>query len=417
MKIIYKFQKVYKKFPTVKELKLLIKDLNILERLETILNIDTKEYENEFLLKEIEENFRVKLIFNEFANGVEQLKEGEIDKISIVADEIKKITSFTFDTKIGLNLFSKDGIDRIYDHIHSNNIVVPTGVKEFDNKIQGGFHKKSVSIILAEGGKGKTLILCAFSANMILQNYKVLYITLELSEEYIGERIIQNIFNIEQTNLKNLSKESLVNKFEKVKTGVGDKLIIKKYAAGVLNTNMLKSLVGELQGKLKFEPDIIMIDYLGLFAALGVGKDAGSNEKGIAKCQELEAFADEYNIPVVVPAQSNRSGYGSSSLNPKNIADAIGIFTETDLVVGITQTEEQRELSTPVYSWSIMKNRFGLNMQGLNVGVNYDKMRLINLDSDELIKENDRIDMEKIKNIISDTDFKQEDKMKNIIKF
>jgi len=381
------------------------------------LNTDTKEYENEFLLKELEDNFRVKLIFNEFANGVEQLKEGEVDKISIVADEIKKITSFTFDTKIGLNLFSKDGLDRIYQHIHSNNIVVPTGIKEFDSKIQGGFHKKSVSVILAEGGKGKTLILCAFSANMILQNYKVLYITLELSEEYIGERIIQNIFNVEQTDLKGLSKESLFNKFEKVKSGIQDKLIIKKYPAGVLNVNMVKSLMRELEGKLKFEPDIVMIDYLGLFAALGAGKDAGSNEKGIAKCQELEAFADEYNLPVVVPAQSNRSGYGSSSLNPKNIADAIGIFTETDLVVGVTQTEEQRELAIPVYSWSIMKNRFGLNMQDLSVGVNYDKMKLINLDSHEVTQEMDKIEAEKIKNIVSDKDFKQDDKMKDIIKW
>lgn len=363
-------------------MKVFLDNKDLYNKLKDVIKTDVTEFNDEFLFDRIEHYFKGKLAWNEIVRGTEIFKEGEFDRLVDVSDKLREAISFNFNTSIGLKLFSKDGMEKMYEHFHSTEKTIPTGIKSFDKLIRGGLHRQSVTVLLAESGKGKTLISCAITANQILRNYKVLYVTLELSETYIGERIMQNILNMDQEDLRSLSKESFLKRCEKIRKKVKDLLFIIKYPAQGLNVNSLRFLMKELKTKQKFEPDIIMLDYLGLFAPANIAVNANSNDKGVTKCQELQAFVHEYDLPIFTGAQSNRSGYGSNYLNPTNIADAIGIFMEADLVVGVTQTEDQRELSTPIYTWQIMKSRFGLDKGIAPVGVIYEKMKLIDLEDE-----------------------------------
>ena len=519
VKTIRKFQSKYENFPSVKELKLFTSKKDVHDGLEEVVKLDISEFKNEFVLDSIQEFIKGKLIFNYLALAHEKSSEGELGAVSEIADKLKEANSFSFDDTVGLDLFSDDGEEKMYQHLHSENSVIPTYLHKFDETVRGGLHRKSVTVFIAQcvtedtkieyyyksvGGTsfiiigcisnvnallkcgcevfvkspdgwvevldyidkgekqiyklivdskecysselhlyetidgwkyakdltendkvltengyckvesieltdevkkvvditvnhpnhryytngisshnsnlGKTLIKCAVAANMILNNHKVVYVTCELSEEYIGERILQNMFDVDRDRLGELSREEFGRVYRKFKDKMKNSLVIKKYGAGKSNVNHIVSLFKDLESKKKFKTDILILDYLGIFSAYGVSKNANSNDIGKVKCQELESLAFEYDIPILTSAQSNRSGYGKSELDPTNIADAIGIFTETDVVIGVTQTEELRELNPPLYSWTVLKNRFGLNLKSFRIGICYEKMRLYNVD-------------------------------------
>jgi len=278
----------------------------------------------------------------------------------------------------------------MYEHIHQVNNVIKTGLNDFDKILNGGIHVPSLTVLIAESNMGKSLIKSAISSNLITQNKKVLYLHGELSEQYMAERMVRNILDLSGEELKSLTEDSFFKRFKEVAKNIGNNIMYKRFSPGSTNVNHIRQLMRDYEIKHKFVPDIIMLDYLGLFAPMGVSVNAGSNEKGIVKCQELQGFIADYNIPILTSAQSNRSGYGKSKLDPTNIADAIGIFAEADAVVGVTQTDEQREMPIPLYTWDLMKSRFGINKKSITIGINYEKMGLINVgDEDE--------DMSKIK--------------------
>lgn len=289
----------------------------------------------------------------------------------------------------------------MYDHIHQKNNVIKTGLTEFDAILNGGIHVPSLIVMLAESNMGKSLIKSAISSNLITQNKKILYLHGELSEQYMAERLVRNILDLSNEELRNLTEKSFFDRFIEISKNIGNSIIYRRFAPGVTNVGHIRQLLRDLEIKYKFIPDLIMLDYLGLFAPLAVSNNAGSNEKGIVKCQELQALISDYNIPVFTSAQANRSGYGKSKLDPTNIADAIGIFAEADAVVGVTQTEEQREMPIPIYTWDLMKSRFGLNKQEATIGINYDKMRLINV-GDENDSQVSKIREEKDRQVVNE---------------
>lgn len=380
--------KKFKEFPNVKELKLAIENKDVHEEIEKIVHLDISDYKREFLLDQIEQFVQTKLAYHELSDAVEKLQDGKLSDLNVTSDRIRLAVNFSFDTDIGLDLFSESGAERMYEHLHSSDVTIPTGLKDFDRLIGGGLHRSSTLVYIAQSNMGKTLLKCSIAANLILQNYKVTFVTLELTEEYIGDRILKNIMNLEQDELVSLPKESFMKRYAKICEKVKSLLVIKKYPSGSVNTNHLRNLLNELEIKKKFITDVLIVDYLGILAAAAVNKNSNSNDKGIAKVQELNGLAEERKIPIISSAQANRSGYGSSVLDPTNIADSIGIFAEAYVVVGVTQTEEQRNLPTPIYLWRILKNRFGINLTDTTIGINYSKMRLINLDEEQAEQEN-----------------------------
>lgn len=385
---IEEHNKKFKEFPNVKELKLAIENKDVHEEIEKIVHLDISDYKREFLLDQIEQFVQTKLAYHELSDAVEKLQDGKLSDLNVTSDRIRLAVNFSFDTDIGLDLFSEAGAERMYEHLHSSEVTIPTGLKDFDRLIGGGLHRSSTLVYLAQSNMGKTLLKCSIAANLILQNYKVTFVTLELTEEYIGDRILKNIMDMEHDELVALPKDTFMRRYLKICERVNSLLVIKKYPSGSVNTNHLRNLLNEMEIKKKFITDVLIVDYLGILAAAGVNKNSNSNDKGIAKVQELNGLAEEKNIPIISSAQANRSGYGSSVLDPTNIADSIGIFAEAYVVVGVTQTEEQRNLPTPIYLWRILKNRFGINLTDTTIGINYSKMRLINLDDEQSEQEN-----------------------------
>lgn len=378
---ILDFYKKVTKFPNISELKLdLIKDEDQQKYFIEIIETNISEYDSKFLLEKIEEFFKKKLIFHEIVKATELLKDDDLNKLLVIPDNIRTSVAFSFDTNVGMNVFSENGKKRMYEHIHQKNEVISTKLPDLDRAIGGGFHKKSVSVLLGQGNIGKTLIACAMSANQLHLNKKILYITMELTEEYITQRIIQNLFNIDQYRLKELSEEEFNKEYDKCIDKFKDLLVVKKYSPGI-NCSHIRHLFKELEMKNNFRPDLLYVDYLGELDSIKEGNN--SNDIGKYKCQELEGIAFDFDIPVVTPAQVNRGGYSTSSLDPTDVADSIGIFTETDLVIGITQTQEQYDGNS--YTLDIMKNRFGDKLQKVIVGVNRALMQIFTPDELKLM--------------------------------
>ncbi len=385
VKTILGFFKKFEKFPNISELKMeMIHNEELSKYFVEVIETDLSEYDDEFLLKKIEVFFKKKRVFHEITRAVECLKDDNLDSLLSIPENFREAVAFTFDNSVGMSVFTEEGKTRMYNHLHEQHEYIPTGLETLDKEIGGGFHKKTVSILLGQGNIGKTLIACAIASLNIQQNKKVLYITMELNEEYITQRILQNIFDMTKEQMINLTKEQYNLAFDKQIKRIGNLLVVKKYSPGI-NCSHIRSLIKELDLKQKFVPDIIFVDYLGELDSIKEGNN--SNDIGKYKCQELEGIAFDFDIPVVSPAQVNRGGYSTSNLDPTDVADSIGIFTETDLVIGITQTPEQYEAN--VYTLDIMKNRFGERLRKVNIGVDRSKMKLFKLSDISIMTEQD----------------------------
>jgi len=216
--------------------------------------------------------------------------------------------------------------------------------------------------------------MTSIAVDCVLKNKNVLYVTCEMSEEKISERVMANLFDICTEDLKLLPKNKFHDKFEKLKNQINHKLVIKEYPPRAINTNHILNLIKELKVRKKFSPDIIFIDYLGIMNP--VYKNKGDNSYLEVKriSEEVRALAVELSLPIVSAVQTNRGGFGDSEIDLTDISDSIGTAATADIIIGVTQSEEMRKIGK--YSWIILKNRYGLNKIKVNVNVDYYKMRV-----------------------------------------
>lgn len=227
---------------------------------------------------------------------------------------------------------------------------------------------------------GKTLVMSSLATNNILNNKNVLYITCEMSKHKISERTMANMFNLEMNDLKNLDKKEFHSYFEQVKKIVKSKFFIEEYPTKSINANHIRNLVKELKTKKKFIPDIIYIDYIEIMNPIHRYKGDGSYSEIKRISEEVRAVAVELGIPIVSAVQTNRGGIGSAQIDLTDISQSIGTAATADIIIGITQTEELREKC--LFSWMILKNRYGINKKGFRVCVDYYKMRIWETDQE-----------------------------------
>lgn len=378
VKVLVKYIEEYQNFPTKKNLKLMM-DSGTFSKLMEIINLeDVDEYDREFVLDQLEEFFRGKLALEAILDAKDGLDSGDEKKLTESPDKLREALSFTFDTNIGLNVV-EDG-ERMFAALHDRDKVVSTGLKTLDQLIEGGFHEKSLSLVLAESNLGKSLIKCALSTNSLLQNKNVLYVSLEMSEEKISERILANAFDIELNMLKMLDKNTFITKLSTMKEQTSGQLYVVAYPPKSINSNRLRNIVKELKTKKKFVPDIIFVDYMGLMSPNSSRKTDNSYSEQKTVSEELRAIAVEFGIPVVSAVQTNRGGFGNSELDMTDIADSIGTVATADVIFGVTQTQEMREAGR--YTFLLLKNRYGENKKKCYIGVNYPKMRIYDVEED-----------------------------------
>jgi len=371
-KHILTFNETFKKFPTVSDMKLHIEKKELHDSFLECLNLDLTQFSDVSLLTEMESFIRKKLIWDVIADTAENLKEDKMNEISDCSDKLREAVSFTFNTEIGLDFFENG--DRLYDALHEINKAIPTGLFYLDKILKGGLHEKTLTIFLGEVGLGKTATKCAIASNILLQNKNVLYITLEMSEEKISERIMANILDVKLDDLVLLSKDTFYQKFEAIRQSLKNKFIIKEYPTKSINSNNIRILLKELKVKKNFVPNVVFVDYLGIMNSNTTRKSENSYTEVKRISEELRGVAVEFPSAFVSSVQVNRDGVGDVDIDITNMSDSLGPAMTADVIIAITQSDEF--IQAGKFSFIILKNRYGVKKKKTVIDVDYNYMRL-----------------------------------------
>jgi len=282
----------------------------------------------------------------------------------------------SFDNNIGHD-YLENYEDR-YEYYHRTEDKIPFDLEYFDKITKGGLPNKTLNIALAGTGVGKSLFMCHHASSVLLQGRNVLYITMEMAEEKIAERIDANLLNVPIQQLADLPK----NMFDKKVTKLADKtqgtLIIKEYPTAAAHSGHFKALLNELALKKSFRPDIIFIDYLNICASSRYRANASVNSYSYIKAiaEELRGLAVEANLPIVSATQTTRSGFASSDVDLTDTSESFGLPATADLMFALISTEELEGLSQIMVKQ--LKNRYNdpTIHKRFIVGIDRAKMRI-----------------------------------------
>ena len=308
-------------------------------------------------------------------------KHDTLDK-NALPDVLSEALGVNFDMRVGHDYV--DDSDARFEFYHRDEEHLPFDLEMFNKITKGGLVNKSLNVALAGTGVGKSLFMCHVAAGALTQMKNVLYITMEMAEERIAERIDANLMNVPIDQLENLSKDMFDKKMHKLTDkGVG-KLIVKEYPTGAASSIHFRALIKELKLKRDFQPDLICIDYLNICAssrmkAMGGAINSYTYVKAIA--EELRGLAVELNLPIVTATQTTRSGFGSSDVGLEDTSESFGLPATADLMFAIISTEELEDLNQLMIKQ--LKNRYndptGKNKKFV-IGVDRAKMRLYDVE-------------------------------------
>jgi replicative DNA helicase len=282
----------------------------------------------------------------------------------------------SFDTHVGHDYLVD--YEKRYESYHRKEEKIEFDLEYFNKVTKGGLPNKTLNIALAGTGVGKSLFMCHVASSALLQGRNVLYITLEMAEERIAERIDANLLNVPIQDISELPKsmfESKVNNLAKKTQGT---LIIKEYPTASAHAGHFKSLLNELALKKSFRPDIIFIDYLNICSSSRFRGGSNVNSYTLVKsiAEELRGLAVEFNVPIVSATQTTRSGYGSSDVELTDTSESFGLPATADLMFALISTEELEELGQILVKQ--LKNRYNdpTIHKRFVVGIDRAKMRL-----------------------------------------
>ena len=291
---------------------------------------------------------------------------------SILSDAL----SVSFDDHIGHDYIGDS--DSRYDFYHKKEDKIPFDLDLFNKITKGGLPNKTLNIALAGTGVGKSLFMCHVASSVLLQGRNVLYITLEMAEERIAERIDANLLNVPIQDIGELPKQMFENKVTNLAKKTQGTLIIKEYPTASAHSGHFKSLLNELALKKSFRPDIIFIDYLNICSSSRFRGGSNVNSYTLVKsiAEELRGLAVEFNVPIISATQTTRSGYGSSDVELTDTSESFGLPATADLMFALISTEELESLGQILVKQ--LKNRY--NDANLSkrfvVGIDRAKMRL-----------------------------------------
>ena len=295
---------------------------------------------------------------------------------SILSDAL----AVSFDNNVGHDYF-QDVTER-YEFYHKREDRVPFDLEYFNKITKGGLPNKTLNVALAGTGVGKSLFMCHFAASVLLQGKNVLYITLEMAEERIAERIDSNLLNVKIQDIQTLPKIMFESKLNNVMKKSQGTLIIKEYPTASAHSGHFRSLLNELALKKQFRPDIIFIDYLNICASSRYKSNLSVNSYSYIKsvAEELRGLAVEAQVPIVSATQTTRSGYSSSDVDLTDTSESFGLPATADLMFALISTEELEQLGQIMVKQ--LKNRYNdptMNKRFV-VGIDRAKMRLYDVE-------------------------------------
>ena len=286
----------------------------------------------------------------------------------------------SFDTNIGHDFL--EYTDERYRFYHTKEDKVEFDLELMNKITKGGVSRKSLSVALAGTGVGKTLFMTHCAGANLMAGLNVLYITMEMAEERIAERIDANLLDVTLDELKEVPKDVYDKKIDRVKGKTTGKLIIKEYPTASAGSAHFRHLINELRLKKNFHPDIVYIDYLNICMSSRIRMGANVNSYTLVKAiaEELRGLAVECNIPVVTATQTTRSGYSNSDIGLEDTSESFGLPATADLMVGLISTEELESLGQIMIKQ--LKNRWGdvNTLKRFVVGIDRSKMRLFDVE-------------------------------------
>ena len=378
----------FKEPPSVEALKISLdkrKDLNE-DSYKNIMNaVDELQRDPDtnvdWLVKETEKFCQDKDLFNTIRRAILIIdgEDKEMDKGSL-PELLSNSLSISFDTSIGHD-YIEDYEDR-YDFYHKKEERIPFDIDLLNKITKGGLPRKSMTVLLATTGGGKSLVKCHAAANAMMAGKNVLYITMEMAEERISERIDANLMDCTLDEITLMPRDVYEKRMSRIKNKATGRLVVKEYPTGSAHVGHFRHLLNELRMKRGFSPDIIFIDYLNICASARVKGAAAANSYTLVKsiAEEVRGLAMEYNAAVVTSSQFNRDGYGNSDVDLTNTSESMGITHTADCILGLISSEDLDNLGQLMIKQ--LKNRWGdLNYyRRFVVGIDRSKMKLYDLE-------------------------------------
>jgi replicative DNA helicase len=335
--------------------------------------------EIDWLVDKSEKFCQDKAIYNGVVEAIQILdgKNKDLDKGSI-PDILTKALSVGFDNNVGHDYI--DNYMERYEYYHKVMERIPFDLDYFNKITNGGLPKKSLSIVVASTGVGKSLFKCHHAAYCLSQGKNVLYITLELAEEEVAKRIDSNLLNLTFDQLLALSKDEYQKRILRLKQRNFGKLVIKEYPTSSANSNHFRTLINELNLKKNFIPDIIFIDYLNICSSSRLRSSSSENSYTYVKsiAEEIRGLSVEYNVPILTSTQLNRSGSASSDPTVENVSESFGVAATCDMMFALVSTDELEQLNQ--FMVKQIKNRYSdpTKNKRFVVSVDRSKMKLSN---------------------------------------
>ena len=393
-----KFVGKYNKLPTAESFKIELDQTNKLTGEQYTIAVDilpqlfSKDaIDEQWLLDTTEKWCQDRAIYNAIMESI-SIIDGKHETMTkgALPDLLTKALSVAFDTNVGHDYV--ENYEERYDFYHTEEDRIPFDLDYFNKITKGGVPRKTLNIALAGTGVGKSLFMCHVASGALVEGRNVLYITMEMAEERIAERIDANLLNVPIDQLPNLSREMFRTKVEDIARKTTGKLIVKEYPTGSAHSGHFRALLNELKLKRQFEPDIIFIDYLNICASSrmkGMGGAINSYSYIKAIAEELRGLAVEFNVPIFSATQTTRSGYGNSDVGLEDTSESFGLPATADLMFALISTEELEGLGQMMVKQ--LKNRYNdpTMHKRFVIGVDRGKMRLYDVDETEQNLTND----------------------------
>jgi archaellum biogenesis ATPase FlaH len=387
--LIWDYMKEYNTFPSKEALAI---DLSNKEGLNQQTFTDCKETigsiefdpstKLDWLLDKTEQFCQEKAVYNAIMKSIEIIdNKNNLTSKGAIPQILTDALGVSFDSHIGHDFL--DDAESRYEFYHTREVRIPFDLHYMNAITQGGIPRKTLNVILAGTGVGKSLAMCHMAAANMAAGFNVLYITLEMAEERIAERIDANLLDVTIDDLKLLPKDSYNKKIVKLRNKVKGKLKIKEYPTATAGSANFRHLLNELKIKKNFIPDIIYIDYLNICISSRIKYGANVNSYTIVKAiaEELRGLAVENNVPIVTATQTTRGGYSNSDVGLEDTSESFGLPATADFMFALITSEELEELGQIMVKQ--LKNRYsdpGVNRRFV-IGVDRSRMRLFDAEA------------------------------------
>ena len=335
----------------------------------------------EWLIDNTEKFCQDKAIYNAIMKSVKILdNKSDKDSKGSIPQLLSDALGVSFDSSVGHDYV--EDADNRFDFYHRHETKIPFDLDIFNKITKGGLPTKTLNIALAGTGVGKSLFMCHVAGSCLSQGQNVLYITMEMAEERIAERIDANLLNIDISDLHAISKQDYDRKFSAMKVKTQGKLIIKEYPTAAASALHFRALLNELQLKKSFKPDIIFIDYLNICASARIKPGSNVNSYSYIKAiaEELRGLAVEFAVPIVSATQTTRSGFTSSDPGLEDTSESFGLPATADFMFALISTEELEQLNQLMVKQ--LKNRYNdpNTFKRFVIGIDRGKMKLYDVE-------------------------------------